>query len=432
MWPPPYPEAHRTSSLRTTPTAPSHHAFPSCLPTAFFPPANLAPPHTRSTIAMRALHTLGAYSLLFASYAHSWNWAVETGAIITCNPQCFAAYRHLIGEVLEDLNVQVNLSNQAAADSLCMNRQCSGCAFCSLVPSLRDIEQNALANAKARKEADVAKPAICMDCQEYMNECEHFSAQRENEDKPETSHRATLDCEIALCKAGPLHCRANGQCERRICKDLTARTALLPAQNTECKECVQSWVQSIHDTCLPATIDGYTDRLPSPDCVSWGMGQCEGFSWEQLHAAAAPDPACMARCWPVTLAQCQGDGRCAPPPSAFGGMGSTDYMLTPGESALVQLSRNCNRFRHGCLLICDLAEVQQKCERRCNKKNRKPATQRMLCKDDCERRTCWDECRDMTCCAGPSECRKGGPAYRCSGLNLDCAKASTIHKGIIQ
>jgi hypothetical protein len=367
-------------------------ANPSRFPTA------LLSNHVNVTTIMRVLNSLICFFVFAAS---AWERPIETGTAIPtqrCDVECYIAYRHLMGDTIDSTNwVQESFSHDK---------------------TVKDLAMHAQVNAEAKEKADTGKPVSCMDCQSYLDQCQeplvHYKVSRIIDGGP-------ITCEMSLCNSGLLHCRAGGQCERRICKDLITRTTYQPsAQAPECKDCFKPWIECIHDLCLSPTHDGYADRLASLNCYKQDQAQCTKHMWQEL--STSPKAFCVARCWANTPSHCHTGGRCAHPEYSSSGIDFNTHPLTPPEYSIATLSRGCNTFRDGCLQTCNLANVHNRCTKKCDKRYRKSSgTKRQLGKEECEERTCWDECRDRTCCLGPEQCRAGGEAFRCSdGKGLDC------------
>jgi hypothetical protein len=380
---------------------------PSLFPTA------LSSNHLGTTaITMRVLIHL---ICLFVLATFAWERPIETGtAILTqrCDVACYSTYRNLMGDTIDHMNwVQESFSHQNTAADLCVLKKCSGCPFCGTIPQADEDATSAQTNAEARIKPEDGESISCMDCQSYPSECQQTS--HSNED---ANDQAILTCELALCNSG-LHCRAGGQCERRICKDLLA-----PTQAPDCKDCFKPWIECIHDLCLSPTHDGYADRPASLNCYKQDQAQCTQYSWQEL--STSPKTFCVARCWANTPSHCHAGGRCAHPEYSNTGIDFNSHPLTPFEYSIATLARKCNNFRDECLQTCDLARVHNNCTKKCDKRYRKSSgTKKQLCKEECEERTCWNECRDRTCCLGPEQCRPGGEAFRCGvGKGLDCRK----------
>ena len=216
---------------------------------------------------------------------------------------------------------------------------------------------------------------------------------------------ADFNYELDVCVNGPLHCHERGKCERRICKDLVARTNRIPPEQApKCKHCSMPWVECIHSTCIPPTLDCLATNCTAPE--------------------STPNPACIKWCWSKTPFHCRGNGTCANPEYTLSGV---KHQITPmpviGGRRLMLFSRKCNRFRDWCLETCELHELHSKCRQECGKKFRKAATMRLLCMSECLQWTCYEECRIKTCCMGPQQCRRGGEAFRCEGVAaLDCGR----------
>ena len=356
----------------------------------------------------------------------------------TCDPSCYADYRSLMGDAAEDLVLAMTSSYRNTADDLCSDHECSECDFCDVtltgrfpILSLQNVELNRIANAEARTSAGEEKVTTCTDCQLYLNNCErpHEGSLRYNPPRYQlatpyplhtTDHQRTLQCELQLCTAGPLHCGVNGACEREICKDLADRAGLLePAHTIECKDCLKSWVRCIHDRCIPPTLDGLADSLRWPNCFK-NHTQCQQQTWQEINASLAPDGDCVESCRVGTPTYCQ-TGSCALPFRSSGTRNSTSLSLKYASVGSESSSRVCNDFRDTCLETCDMGNAHLNCERKCERLHGMNEGFRESCEETCGRRTCWTECRDMTCCIGPEQCREGGEAYRCNN-RLRCEK----------
>jgi hypothetical protein len=260
-----------------------------------------------------------------------------------------------------------------------------------------------------------------MDCQSYVDQCQHLSYADE-----EPNHKTTLTCELALCQIGPLYCRVGGQCERRLCKDLLHHTSNLPSAPTpKCKDCFKPWIECIHDLCLSPTYDNYADRPAPLNCYKQDAAQCARYSWQDLKTA--PRAFCIARSWANTPSHCHAGGCCAHTEYAELGIDFKSHPLTPSEQSRAMLSRGCNTFRDECLRTYDLGRLHNRCTKKCDKWYWKAVTKKHLCKDECEERTCWNECRNKTRCMGPEQCRVSGEVFRCGRVKLDCR---TLEKGL--
>jgi len=140
---------------------------------------------------------------------------------------------------------------------------------------------------EARRNTRNNKMISCLDCQTYVDTCQNaFTLQPSSI----LHQRDELDCEIDVCTQGPIHCRAGGQCERRICKDLGVRTSsLLSTETSDCKTCTSTWISCLHAACFPPMQDCYATSCP------------------------AVDPTCAAQCWSRTYTDCQAGMHCAYP-----------------------------------------------------------------------------------------------------------------------
>ncbi|KAF1838914.1 hypothetical protein BDW02DRAFT_594235 [Decorospora gaudefroyi] len=241
--------------------------------------------------------SLCVIALSLTSPASSRQGRTENDAITsrTCSPDCYSAYRHLMGESLSHMAwIQQSFSHKKTANDLCAVEQCSTCPFCTLSPSpTLSFQTDTKAQAKVKTDDEVM--ISCMDCQTHLEDCTQPAG-----GEPPPTHQAILTGELALChSSGPLHCRTGGPCERRICKDLFPPDLSTQQQPQQCKDCVKAWIACIHDVCLAPTHDGYADRPESLNCYEGGDGgaQCAQSSWQDLNTR--PTASCMARCWAV-------------------------------------------------------------------------------------------------------------------------------------